>query len=313
MTDAPLQPSPADEGRHAPGGEPLWNESWYFDWIADGGALGGYVRLGLYPNLGVAWYTAFVVGADRPTVAVIDLKAPLPEDGALATQTAAITADHVAEQPLKLFRVRCAATGEHHTDPAALLRGEPGEASEVEFDLSWETDGEPYQYRLATRYEIPCRVSGTVIVDGERHDVQGIGQRDHSWGVRDWWSMNWCWMAGRLDDATRVHAVQIRLPDTPPLGVGYVQGAGRELVELTPDGVDVSEEIGQDGLPTAARLRLDPPGLDLEVEPIAHGPLRLLSDDGRLVRFPRVLCALRADDGRTGHGWIEWNLNEPRA
>ena len=34
--------------------------------------------------------------------------------------------------------------------------------------------------------------------------------------------------------------------------------------------------------------------------------------DGRLVRFPRVLCALSTGDGRSGRGWIEWNLNEPR-
>ena len=177
----------------------------------------------------------------------------------------------------------------------------------------WETDGEPYQYRIATRYEIPCRVSGTVVVDGERHEVHGTGQRDHSWGVRDWWAMNWCWMAGRLDDGSRVHAVHMRLPGMAPFGIGYVQGAGRELVELTQEGVDVTEELGPDGLPTSARLRLDPPGLDLEVQPIAHGPLRLVSDDGRLSRFPRVLCGLRTGDGRTGHGWIEWNLNEAPA
>ncbi len=312
MTDAPLRPAPDDEGRHPAGEEQLWNESWYFDWVDEDGQSGGYMRLGLYPNLGVAWYTAFVVGAGRPTFAVTDLKAPLPDEDTLQTQTDAITGDLVCEQPLERFRVVCDAGGERHDDPAALLRGASGEPAQVAFDLVWETEGEPYQYRIATRYEIPCRVNGTVTVDGERHEVRGTGQRDHSWGVRDWWSMNWCWMAGRLDDASRVHAVHIRLPDTPPIGMGYVQGAGRELVELTHDGVDVTEEMGPDDLPASARLRLDPPGLDLEITPIAHGPLRLESDDGRLVRFPRVLCGLRAGDGRAGHGWIEWNLNEAR-
>ena len=32
-------------------------------------------------------------------------------------------------------------------------------------DLVWATDGTPYKYRLTTRYEIPCTVSGTVTVD----------------------------------------------------------------------------------------------------------------------------------------------------
>jgi hypothetical protein len=182
----------------------------------------------------------------------------------------------------------------------------------VDLDLAWHTDGAPYQYRITTRYEIPCTVTGSVEIDGARLDVRGIGQRDHSWGVRDWWAMNWCWMAGRLDDGTRLHAVHMRLPGVDPFGIGYVQrGGAGELLELAADGVDVTETIGADGLPESGRVRLHPPGLEVEVDPIAHGPLRLVADDGRMASFPRVMCALRTDDGRAGHGWIEWNLNEP--
>ena len=38
--------------RPPPGEERLWGESWYFDFANREGTLGGYVRLGLYPNLG---------------------------------------------------------------------------------------------------------------------------------------------------------------------------------------------------------------------------------------------------------------------
>jgi hypothetical protein len=31
---------PVDEGRHEPGAEPLWNESWYFDFAAEDGSIG---------------------------------------------------------------------------------------------------------------------------------------------------------------------------------------------------------------------------------------------------------------------------------
>ena len=48
----PLRPAPHDEGRHAPGSEPLWNESWYFDAIARDGSIGAYVRVGLLPAAG---------------------------------------------------------------------------------------------------------------------------------------------------------------------------------------------------------------------------------------------------------------------
>ena len=39
-------------GATRPATERLWGESWYFDFTNREGTLGGYVRLGLYPNLG---------------------------------------------------------------------------------------------------------------------------------------------------------------------------------------------------------------------------------------------------------------------
>ncbi len=35
-------------------------------------------------------------------------------------------------------------------------------------------------------YESPCRVVGTVVVDGASRAVDGLGQRGHSWGAPDW-------------------------------------------------------------------------------------------------------------------------------
>ena len=69
----------ADERAHEAGEERLWGESWYFDFTDRAGTLGGYVRLGLYPNLGVAWYWACLVGEGRPLVTVIDHEVALPK------------------------------------------------------------------------------------------------------------------------------------------------------------------------------------------------------------------------------------------
>jgi thiamine kinase-like enzyme len=303
-----LRPQPEDEGRHQAGPEQLWNESWYFDAVAPDGRLGAYVRIGLYPNLDRCWYTAFVCGPDRPTVAVVDLAAPLPAEG-LRTQTELLRADHVSLDALERYQVVLEATGQTHADPAELLRGEPGDPVPVSLDLTWETAGVPYAYRLTTRYEIPCRVSGTITVADETFTLRdAVGQRDHSWGLRDWWSMDWVWMAGHLSDGTHLHAVELRLPDGQRLGVGYVQPAGAELMEL--DRVEASEEVDGHGLISSARLSLHPAGLELEVEPLGFGPLRFESEDGRVAQFPRAMCRLACSDGRTGLAWVEWNRNQ---
>ncbi len=300
-----LRPEPAEEGRHVPGPEQLWNESWYFDAVSSDECLGVYARLGLYPNMGVAWVTAFVCGPGRPTLAVIDFAAPLPAGDELSVQTQALHLEQVCESALERYRVRLEARGEEHADPAALLRGESGPAADVGFDLVWETLGEPYSYRVATRYEIPCRVSGTVTVAGQTLELDGVGQRDHSWGTRDWWSADWMWSAGHLQDGTRLHGVEFRLPNAPALGVGYVQPAEGGVLEL--DSVRASEEVAANGLIDRARIAYG--DLDVEVEPLAFGPLRLEAPDGRVAYFPRAMCRLLAADGRRGTGWVEWNRN----
>ncbi len=308
----PRAPRASDEAGHAPGVEQLWNESWYFDALAPDGSLGAYVRVGLYPNLDLCWYTAFVCGPGRPTIAAVDFAAPLPAGGSLDVSTPELRAEHRCTEPLRRFGVSLQATAHAYADPSALLRGARGAAAPLALDLAWQTAGVPYAYRMTTRYEIPCTVTGKIRVGDEELELSGVpGQRDHSWGVRDWWAMDWVWSAIHLDDGTRLHAVELRMPDMPTLGVGYVQAHAAALVEL--ERVSASEEVGSDGLITRAELVLDPPGLQLELEPLAFGPLRLLAPDGRVSHFPRAMCRVRSRDGRGGVGWMEWNLNQPRA
>jgi hypothetical protein len=307
-----LRPGLADEDRHQPGPERLWNESWYFDVISPDADIAAYVRIGLYPNLDRCWYSTFVCGPGRPTVALVDLSAPLPAADGLRVQTDTLRADHLCREALERFQVVLEGTGQAHADAAQLLRNEaPADRPvDVALDLTWETAGSPYAYRLTTRYEIPCLVSGSIRLAGEKFELrQAPGQRDHSWGLRDWWSMDWVWMAGHLTDGTHLHAVELRLPDAQTLGVGYVQRSCSELLEL--DRVQAFEEVQDNGLISHGRMRLDPPGLGLEIEPLAFGPLRLTSDDGRVAQFPRAACRITCADGRRGLAWVEWNRNLP--
>ena len=303
---APLRPEPGHEGAQEPGPEELWNDSWYLDVVSDDGAVGIYTRLGRYPNLGAAWVTAAICGPDRDTVMLVDYDGPLP-DADLTVQAEDYRAEHRVDAPLERFSVRIEGTGRRFADPAAILRGEEGEPVPVAFDLEWETHGEPYAYRVTSRYEIPCRVRGTLRVGDEEIAVQGRGQRDHSWGTRDWWSADWMWSAGHLDDGTRFHGVEFRIPDAPKLGLGYLQPPEGGVEEL--DRVVASEELAPDGLVTGARVVYG--DLELTVEPTGYGPLRLEAPDGRVARFVRAMCRVTAADGRTGVAWYEWNRNGP--
>lgn len=294
----PLMPRTEDEAAHPAGQEPLWSESWYFDFADQGQGIGGWIRLGLIPNQNTTWITGLVCGPDIPTFALVDFH-----------DTGAVELTLEATEPLRTYRVSMRGRGQAYDDPAALLRDEPGRPVEMTMDLIWTTTGTPYQYRITPRYEIPCTVSGTVTIDGHEFAIGDMpGQRDHSWGVRDWWAMDWVWSALHLDDGSHVHGVEIRIPGAPQLGVGYLQPPGEPLIEL--QAVTAQETFADNGLPLATTLTFSPGDLTATIDIRGHAPVLLLSPDGRISHFPRAWAAVTTVDGRTGVGWVEWNRNQ---
>lgn len=303
----PLQPAPEDELAHVPTAESLWSESWYADFADAAQGFGGWFRLGLMANQRTAWMHALLCGPDLPTVALVDVSVPLPHDP-WTVRTGAFELEHRVVEPLRAYRVQVRGSGRSYADPAALLRGEAGTPVEVTMDLTWATDGTPYTYRLTSRYEIPCTVSGTVTVGDSTYRLEAVaGQRDHSWGVRDWWSMDWIWSALHLDDGSHLHAVNIRIPGAPTFSIGYHQDADSGVRELQT--VGSRESFDANGLPRDAVLTLDPGGIVADVEVRGHAPVLLTAADGRVSQFPRVWATIRTADGRRGVGWLEWNRN----
>ncbi len=314
--------SPDDEQRHPPDAEDLWNESYYADFVHEDGSWGGWLRLGLYPNRRVAWWTTWIVGSDRPGVCSVRYDAPVPAGTGLVAEDAAIRIELDIVQPLEQFRIAASAPAEVFGHPTEVYAGGHGRPAQLDLDLTWTTDGTPYHYDLTTRYEIPCTTHGTVTIDGETLTVRGQGQRDHSWGVRDWWAFGWCWSSARLDDGTRVHLADIRMPGFP-VAFGYIQTPAGESAagEVHTIGtLLVTEDLGSEGMPTSARIELSygeaaagagPVGsVAIDVTPLAFGPVLLRNDDGRASRFPRAMVRYATEDGRVGLGWIEWNQPE---
>ena len=287
----PLQPKPEDEGTHSPGPEPMWNESWYFDAVSDDGELGLYTRLGRVPNQDSCLHTTCICGPGRPSIMLVDGSAPLPplDDPAQVVDIAGLHAEHICEEPLKRYRIKLEGTAQAHADPSAPLRAEQGEPVEIALDLVWETDGVPYAWRQSTRYEIPCRVTGSVRIGDEQIEFAGPGQRDHSWGARDWWASDWMWSALHLTDGTHTHAVGV--PQLPGFGVGYIQ---REGVVAEIESVNATEVVADNGLITAATIESGP----LELHRRCRAG-RLRRDPAGRARRPRL--ALPARDVQGAH------------
>ena len=74
---------------------------------------------------------------------------------------------------------------------------------------------------MTTRYEISSWVTGSVTIGDHTIAIDCAGQRDHSWGVRDWWQFPWNWTSGHFDDGTFVHAARSIIPGLDLFATGY--------------------------------------------------------------------------------------------
>jgi hypothetical protein len=300
-----LVPAAADEGLHEPDANAAWSESHYLDTVSPDAASGAYVRLGRLPNQGRSHVMLAVVRPGTGPVILADPDAPLPvHDGTdLEVTAGAYGLKLTWDAPLRQLHVSALGTATGYDDPADVLRRAPGRGADVDLDLTWHTDGTPFHWRGQTRYEIPCHVTGHVTVNGERTDIDWAGQRDHSWGARDWWALEWSWMAVHLDDGSRWHSASV--PAYPGNGAGYYQLDG-EVTELT--SITSTSPRTADGLFGTTTVRIEPGGHTLRLSPAGFAPARMDSDDGRVSFFPRATCRVATADGRRGIGWVEWNF-----
>lgn len=296
MTDAPI--TAADESRHPIGDGQWWNESWYFDFVAADGSIGGYVRIGLNPNQKTCWYWAAVVGQDRPTVMVRDHEVPLPKPPGLMIRNEGLWADHTIEKPLDRWSLGLEAFGVAYDDPTDALGEEWGERTPVGLEMEWDSVAPPLRYPGLDRYEVPCTIEGEVLIGDETIEVQGFGERDHSWGARDWWSVPWWWTTFHVGGQA-IHGMTLDHPDLD-YSTGFLAADGdRQPVTQ----VSVEDRLRDDGLLEGSTIAVE--GRTWSVEAIGHAPVKMADPHSdRLAHLHRTMCRYTSD-GDVGYGWHE--------
>jgi len=301
----------SDEGRHLPGTDVAWGESWYHDFASSDGTYGGWLRIGLYPNLGVVWYWVAIVRAGQPLTLISDTTAPCPPRDpanpllALEVRNNRYETAWTCTEPMMSWHIAGSGTARTYANPADVFTASNRGDGDVDcaFNLEWRAAAPVFPYTATTRYEQSSWVSGEVRIGDERIDVYCPGQRDHSWGNRVW-SFPWLWTSGHLPKARWFHAVRTHLGLAEGFQTGYVVEPGRDIEAI--EHVEVEYQLDADELLTAASVRIG--SLSMSVVPELHAPVKIQSPDGVAARFPRALCRFETADGTVGRGWVEFNF-----
>lgn len=323
-----------DEFFHPPGDDPLWNESHYFDFVEDD--LQGHVRLGFYPNLGRASVWVYFLLDEQHQLGVHDEGVPAARTHGTCFRGSTWELDYRPGITDGEWEFRCVGSLDPTPVNAPLpLEGEGSVSVESQLTLSGRVD--PFFYSEghglgddggrvmpgdADRYEQPVTVEGWVDVENKRRSVNARGERDHSWGPRDWFSMNWCWCSGSFEDGTAFNLTRLTDADS------YLNGFwfdGSKAIPLTRAAVRM--EPGFDAETARAWSRGDvEPSLSLQlgwdegeatvaVRPFVTTPIRwrrcehgapMLVEDvtEASLLFNRAACRMDRD-GVAGVGFLE--------
>lgn len=219
--------TPGDEYWHDPVSDsPAARESYYFDFYDGRTGLSGYTSIGYRHNKG--YMGAITALADEEAVYIRKVYGKPTDDEA-------IQVDGVVYRPVEpLQRWNLLEVGQVNRfdhDQTELMKRGPDElptqdepVQSFRMDLTFTGLVEPYDYythadeaemRVVSplydrHYEQPCAVTGEVEIGGRTFTVDGHGDRDHSWGTRNWVDVgSWDWFAVVFDDDTMVSCIEV--------------------------------------------------------------------------------------------------------
>ena len=172
-----------DEYAHLPSAHPLWRESHYFNFYDCKQHIGGFTTIAVMPNQSSVEAGLVIVRDNRliyahPFERALDGKWDELCFGGLL---------YSPIEPMKTWKIEF-------------------EDKEVRMDLTYKSINPAFDYGedlgvlkelVGTRhYEHSGNIEGTIAMGNELIQFSGFGERDHSWGIRDWHGCKrWVWFS----------------------------------------------------------------------------------------------------------------------
>jgi hypothetical protein len=251
-----MQATKADDLNHEPRPDPVWRESYFFNFYDPDRAIGMYTSMGERPFKNRAGSILTIWGS-RGTFADNYIF-----DCVNRTDRVHRTQGLVYEciEPLEKWRLTydgtlSAYTGnELRVNAADLTRQAAARRPQekIELDLTWAAICPAHSYdpnpgMFDMHLEQHGQVSGWIKVAGEQIVVAGIGVRDRSCGLRNWGANNgWTWIPTFVQnpELPLLAAARVRHRDGKVEQIGYLYDKQRKRPELV---VELQEEIEREG------------------------------------------------------------------
>lgn len=306
--------TPEDDGLHPYNPEDeTWNESYFFDWYNEDGTQAGHCRIGLYTGQDRLWLWLFLYDGDN-WAAIEEPRLPLSafDTEALSFDRAGLSFSLALKEPLRKIQLNVKGTGRVISGPLS------GRIVPVEVDVDAEgtsaahsigqntLKGHADESYSTSRFEQAISANVTQRVGDNQMHFAAHGERDHSWGPRQW-NITWHFLVGNGDD--------MRFQSTKVLLGGFEVKLGYVMAAETLNVTDVSYDLTyHDDDPTRAvegRYVLtvqDGSKISGRIESISGVEIDLSHSLPGPSLYRRTLVRLHPEDGSAPMiGWMEIN------
>lgn len=185
------QLKPEDEEIHRPEKDKYWQESWYFNWADTSKNIFGLTRIGLRFNENRTDGLVLTIKDGKPHF--IYPAVNIPYNGEIYKASDGITAKGLKYKMKKPFKKW-----------TLILDGRS------HMKLDWEAFTPPHDFHTGgdlppnvagSHFEQSGCVNGYVCFKGREIKINALGQRDKSWGTRDWSGIEgWSWISAQFNE-----------------------------------------------------------------------------------------------------------------
>lgn len=288
-----------DEYAHQPSERPDWRESYYFNWVDLENDISGFTTIGLLPNARKREFVFAIFHKDLQEIHYLEPDEEVPSDFHESLTNGILSYEIV--KPLEEWRIRY-------------------EAKKVTAEISWKGRFPAYDFGFGSgtswsgHFEQSGIVTGEVgFEDASILNFKGLGERDKSWGARDWHIESWYALHAQFKDISI--GLRRDIVDGTPHSSGGISTVDSH-VPITK--VELQTEYIDEKMPAAAETKVF--GEDGSCYTLKS---RIISDYS-FVRFAREFSAGTTELweemaiheceelGETGTGLLEWLFTFPK-
>ena len=292
---------------HEFGDHPEWNESFYFNFYDKARDICALMRLGLKPNVNEKTAFCFFL---MPRGTILAWKGQEPADNT-----------ELAAKNLRFEKVL--AEKKWHLDFSGAMEKREGGATSserVSFSVDYECLNEVFDYRdcisginekisekIATQHlEQFGRARGMLTVGANQYVLDGLGERDHSWGVRDWNAPKiWIWLTCQFSEGSALNVTKLVM-DAGEVDAGFIHIAGKN-VPLTKAEIETSWDANRE--PKGLEMKLeDKKGAvhSVRADAMRKVIVPFASRDGKSLSLMHENLARYEMDSKVGYGIAEY-------